>query len=92
MNKDTDIVPKEAPVIIFDSKSAVCLNKNGKFTKHTNHIDIRVHLERNGEKWKMHKIDWCEGDLKLTDIVTNNVCDIYLNPRTKYIMVRLHKW
>ena len=38
---------------------------------------------------KMHKIDWCEGGLKLVDIVTKNVSENNLNPRIKYIMVTL---
>ena len=37
----------------------------------------------------MHKIDWCEGGLKLADIAAKNVGKIDLNPRMKYIMVRL---
>ena len=37
----------------------------------------------------MHKIDWCEGNLKLADIDTKNVGDNDLTPRMKYIMVRL---
>ena len=36
----------------------------------------------------MHKIDWCEGGLKLADIVTKNVGVPDLTPRIKYIMVR----
>ena len=63
LNKDPDILPKEAPLIIFYSKSAVCMSNNGKYTKHTRHIARRVHFVRNGEKCKMHKIDWCEGGL-----------------------------
>ena len=46
-------------------------------------------LVRNSEKCKMHKIDWCEGDLELADIDTNNVGKNDLTPRKKYIMVRL---
>ena len=65
------------------------MDKNGKDTKHTRHIDRRVHFVRNGEKCKMHMIDWCEGGLKLTDIATKNVGENELNPRMKYIMVRL---
>ena len=30
LNKDPDIVPEEAPIIIFDIKSDVCMDKNGK--------------------------------------------------------------
>ena len=37
----------------------------------------------------MHKIDWCEGGMKLADISNNNVGEPDLTPRMKYIMVRL---
>ena len=63
--------------------------KNGKDTKHTRHIASRMHFVRNGEKCKMHKIDWCEGGLKLADIGTKNVSEPYLTTRMKYIMSRL---
>ena len=48
-----------------------------------------MNLVRNGEKCKMHKIDWRERGLQLADIGTNNVGDPDLTPRMKYIMVRL---
>ena len=89
LNKDTDIFPEEAPLIVLDSKSAMCMAKNGKDTKHTRHIVRRIHFVRNGEKCKMHKIDWCEGGLQLADIVTKNVSEPDLTPRMKYFMVRL---
>ena len=73
----------------MDSKSNVCMSNNVKNTKHTSHIARIVHFVRNGENCKMHKIDWFEGGLQLTDIATNNVGDNYLTPRMKYIMVRL---
>ena len=73
LNKDTDIVTEEAPLIVLYSKSAMCMDKNGKNTKHTRNIARRMHLVRNVEKCKMHKIDWCEGGLKLADIGTKNV-------------------
>ena len=63
LNKDTDIVLEEAPIIILYSKSAVCVASNGKYTKHTSHISRRVYFLRKGENRKMHKIDWCEGGL-----------------------------
>ena len=63
LNKDLDIITEEAPRIVLDSKSAICMYKNGKDTKHTRHIARRMHLVRNGKKCKMHKIDWCEGGL-----------------------------
>ena len=89
MNKDPDTVPEEAPLIILDSKYAVCMAKNGKDTKHTRHIAMIMHLVRNGEKCKMHKIDWCEGGMQLADISTKNVGEHDLTPRMKYIMVRI---
>ena len=89
LNKDPDIFPEEAPLIVLDSKSAMFMAKNAKDTKHTRHIARRIHFVRNGEKCKMHKIYWCEGGLKLADIVTNNVGEPDLTPRMKYIMVRL---
>ena len=59
INKYPYIVPEEAPLIVLDSKSAMCMAKNGKDTKHNRHIARRMHFVRNGERCKMHKIDWC---------------------------------
>ena len=89
LKKDPDIVPEEAPLIVLDSKSAMCMAKNGKETKHTRHIARRMNLVRNEEKCKMHKINWCEEGLKLADIGTKNLSEPDLTPRMKYIMVRL---
>ena len=63
--------------------------KNGKNTKHTRHIARRMYFVKNGEKYKMQKIDWCEGGLKLADISTNNVGEHDLTSRMKCIMVIL---
>ena len=63
--------------------------KNGEDIKHTRHIARIMHFVRNGEKFKIHKIDWCEGGLQLADIGTNNVSEPDLTPRMKYIMLRL---
>ena len=89
LNKDTDIVPEEGPHIVLDNKYAMRMAKNGKDTKHTRHIARRMNFVRNGEKCKMHNIDFCEGGLQLADIATNNVGDNDLTPPMKYIMVRL---
>ena len=89
LNKDPYIFPEEAPLIILDRKSAVCMANNGKDAKHTRHIARIIHFVRNGEKCKVHKIDWCEGGLKLAYISTNNVGENYFNTRINYIMVRL---
>ena len=52
LNKDTDIVPEEAPIIILYIKYAVCMDNNGKDTNNTRHIYRRVHLVRNGKNTK----------------------------------------
>ena len=89
LNKDPDIVPEEAPLIFLDSKSAMCMVKNGKNTKHTRHVARIMHFVSNGDKFKMHKLDWCEGGLQLADIGTKNVGEPYLTPRMEYIMIGL---
>ena len=86
------MVPKEYPLIVLDIKSAMCMAKNGKDTKHTRHIARRMYFVRNGEKCKMHKIYWFEGGLQLAEIVTKNVSKPDLTPRIKYIMDRLENW
>ena len=47
LRKNPDIVPEEAPLIILDFKYNVCMNKNGKDTKHTRYIARRMHFVRN---------------------------------------------
>ena len=70
LNEDPDMVPKEAPLIVLDRKSAMCMAKNGRDIKHTIHITRIMYFVRNGEKCKMHRIEWCEGGLQLADIGT----------------------
>ena len=65
------------------------MDKNGRDTKHTRHIARRMHFGSNGEKFKKHKIYWCEVGLQLADIGTNNVSEPDLTPIMKYIMVRI---
>ena len=48
LNKDPYIVPEEAPLIFLGRKSAMCMAKNSKDTKHTRHIARRMHFVRNG--------------------------------------------
>ena len=67
----------------------MCMADNGKDTKQTSHIARIMNFARNREKYKMHKIDWCQIDLKLVVIGTKYVGDPDLTPRMKYIMVRL---
>ena len=47
LNKDPEIFPEEAPLIVLDSKSAMCMTKNDKDTKHTRQIARIVHFVRN---------------------------------------------
>ena len=65
LNENPDMVPKEASLIVLDRNSALCMANNGKDAIHTRHIARRINFVRNGEKCKMHKIDWCEGGLQL---------------------------
>ena len=48
LNKDSDIVPEEAPLIVLDSKSAMCMDKNGNDTKQTRHIANIIYFVSNG--------------------------------------------
>ena len=89
MNKDPDIVSEGASSIVLDSKYDMCMPNNGQDTKHTRRIARRMHLVRNGEKIKMHRIDWCEEGLQLADIYAKNFGEPDLTPGMKYIMVRL---
>ena len=78
--KYPDIIPEEFPLIILDIKSSVCTANNGKGKKHRTNIARIIIFLRNGEKCKMRKIDWCEGGVKLVDILTKNVGENDLNP------------
>ena len=55
INNYPDLVPEKAPIIIFNSESAVCMDNNGKNTKHTRHISIRMNSVRNGKECNMKK-------------------------------------
>ena len=47
LNKDPDIVPGGALIIVLYSKSAICMANNCKYTKHTIHIARRIRFVRN---------------------------------------------
>ena len=89
MNKDPCIVPEEDPLTILCSKFDLFMANNGRYTNHTRHISRGVNYIKNGKNCKMNTIDWCEGDLQLEDIANKNVGENYLNPKMKYIIVRL---
>ena len=44
MNKYPDIVKEEAPLIVFNSKYDICMDKNGKDTKHKIHISRKMNF------------------------------------------------
>ena len=44
LNEDQDMVPKEAPLIVLDSKFSICMAKNGKDIKHHRHIARRMNF------------------------------------------------
>ena len=92
LNNYPDIVTEEYPLMILDIKSSAYMDKNSKDTKHISHIARRVHFVRNGENYKMQKIDWWEVGLQLEDIANNNSGDNDLNPRMKYIVVIIENW
>ena len=85
LNNDPDIVPEKSPLIVLDSKSAMCMDKNDKDTEHSRHITRIMNFVRNVEKCRMHKINWCEGGLQLTDIGTKNVSEPDLTSRLKIL-------
>ena len=89
LNNNPDIVPKEALLVVLDSESAMCMENNVKDNKHTRHIARRIHFVSNGEKWKIHKNDWCEVGKQLSYITKKTVGEPDLTPMIKYIMVRL---
>ena len=59
-NKDPYIVPEDAPLVLLGIKSSLFMANDVKDTKHTRYIARMMHFVRNGEKCKIHKIDWCE--------------------------------
>ena len=89
LNKDRDVVPKQAPLIILDSKSDIIMANIVKDTKHTRHIFRRIHFVSNGEECHFHKTVWCEVDLQLVDTGTRNVRGDTFNRILVYAVVRL---
>ena len=47
-------------MVVLYGKSNMCMANNGKDKKHTSHIARRIKHLMNGEKCKMHSINWCE--------------------------------
>ena len=57
LNKYSDIVPEEYPLIVLDSKYAMYMANNVRDTKHKRHIARLINFVRNGEQCKIHRID-----------------------------------
>ena len=53
LNKDPDIVPEEAPLIVLDSKSAMCMDNNGMFGILTiiSHAHSRFNIQDNQRRF-----------------------------------------
>ena len=89
MNKDAYVVSEHAQLIIFGSKSTVCMDRNGKYNKQTINIAKRMQFLRNGKECNYHKTVWCEVRLQMAYIRTNNVKEDELNTILGYAMVIL---
>ena len=50
LNKDTYVVPEQALLIIWDSRSDIYMDKYGKNTKHTRKFSRIMHLVKNGKR------------------------------------------
>ena len=50
LNKDPDLVLEQAPLVISDIKSAVCMSMSYKDIKHIIHIFIIMHFVINDEE------------------------------------------
>ena len=89
LNKDPDIAPYKASLIVLDSKFSICMAKNREYIKHTRHITTRKHFIRNGENCKMHKVDLWGGGLEWAEIASKSVGDPDLTLIIIYIRVIL---
>ena len=74
-------------LILLDSESAIAMSRNQRDSKHTRHIERRVHYVRQGQKSGQHRLEYVPADLQLADIGTKNLPANALQPRLKYIMV-----
>ena len=46
LSKDTDMLPEQSPIIIFDGKPAVFMAKSGKNTKHQTHFQKNAFFDK----------------------------------------------
>ena len=55
LNKDSDVFPEQAPLIILHIKLDACINNCGKGTKHIRLISKIMYFVRNDEVCNFHK-------------------------------------
>ena len=63
VNKDPDVVPEQAPLIILGSNVAVYMANNCKDAKHIRKFSSRMYFVRNGVECNLHNTVWCEVDM-----------------------------
>ena len=56
LNKEPDIVTEEAPLIVLNGNSSMCMTNNSENTKRTRHTASTMHFVRNGEKCMMQNL------------------------------------
>ena len=84
------IFSEQPPLVILYGKPAICMAKNGKYTKHTIHISRIMNFVMIVEDFNLHNSVWCEGGLQLAHIGTKNVREDELNLILGCYMVRLN--
>ena len=84
---DPDSFGKPPVLILLDSESAIAMSKNQRDSKHTRHIERRVHYVRQGQLSGQHHLDYVPAELQLADIGTKNLAHHELHPRLSYITV-----
>ena len=65
LDKDPDVVPEQAPLIILGRKSGICVDNHIKYNKRTINIDRRINLVRNGKEFNLHKKVWYNRGMQL---------------------------
>ena len=56
LNKDLDLVPEQAHIIILDIKSSTCMDNSDKDKKHIRQISRIMNISRYGEECSFHRM------------------------------------
>ena len=62
------MIPEQAPLVILDGKSDLCMVNNFSDTKHNTNISSRIQLVTNVEELNLNKTVWCVEVMQLSDI------------------------